>query len=127
MLLNMEKLCCWKNASKFVANPCWPSSWVWNMLQIKEHSQKLTSDLFQNDAVSYFESYWKRENAADINFRGFSELNDWASQCKSENFWLTRWKVMVSKIEREIVADNGMWLAHPTYLNVNKKRGVAQC
>ena len=34
---------------------------------------------------------------------------------------------MVSKIEREIVADNGMWLAHPTYLNVNKKREVAQC
>ena len=38
-------------------------------LQI-EHSQKLTPYyLLQNDAVLYFESYWKQENvAADINF-----------------------------------------------------------
>ena len=38
------------------------------MLQMKEHSQKLTTYLLQNDVVLYFESYWKRENVADINF-----------------------------------------------------------
>ena len=37
------------------------------MLQMREHSQKLTPHLFQN-VVLYFESYWKRENVADINF-----------------------------------------------------------
>ena len=41
------------------------------MLQTKEHSQKLTPDLFKNDVVLYFESYWKRENVADINFCDF--------------------------------------------------------
>ena len=41
---------------------------VCNMLQIKEHNQKLTLSLFQDDVVLYFESYWKRENVADINF-----------------------------------------------------------
>ena len=30
-----------------------------NMLQMKEHSQKLTPDLIQNDVVLYFGSYWK--------------------------------------------------------------------
>ena len=43
---------------------------------MKEHSQKLTPDLFQNAAVLYFESYWKRENVTDINFSDFSKLND---------------------------------------------------
>ena len=46
------------------------------MLQIKDHSQKLTPYLFQNDAALYFESYWKRENAADINLWCFSKFND---------------------------------------------------
>ena len=46
------------------------------MLQMKEHSQKLTSDLFQTDVVLYFESYWKRENVADNNFWDFNKLND---------------------------------------------------
>ena len=47
------------------------------MLQIKEHSQKLTTYLLQNDVVLYFESYWKRENVADINFWDFfNKLND---------------------------------------------------
>ena len=32
--------------------------------------------LFQNDVVLYFESYWKRENVADINFWDFNRLND---------------------------------------------------
>ena len=57
-----------RNISKFIINPHWPSSWVCNMLQIKEHGQKCTTYLFQNDVVSYFESYWKRENVADISF-----------------------------------------------------------
>ena len=43
------------------------------MIQIKEHSQKLTTFFSQNDAVLYFESYWKRENAADINFLGLNK------------------------------------------------------
>ena len=30
------------------------------MLQMKEHSQNLTPDLFQNDIVLYFESYSKQ-------------------------------------------------------------------
>ena len=46
------------------------------MLQTKEHSQKLTPDLFKNDVVLYFESYWKREIVADINFCEFNKLND---------------------------------------------------
>ena len=46
------------------------------MLQMKEHSQKLTPDLFQNDVALYFESYWKRENVTDINIGDFNELND---------------------------------------------------
>ena len=41
-------------------------------LQI-EHSQKLTPYyLLQNDAVLYFESYWKQETVADINFLNHS-------------------------------------------------------
>ena len=31
---------------------------------------------------------------------------------------------MASKREREIAADNGMWLTHPAQLNVNIKRIV---
>ena len=50
------------------------------MLQIKEHSQKLTPYLLQNDVVFFFESYGKQENVADINFLDFNKLNDWASQ-----------------------------------------------
>ena len=46
------------------------------MLQMKEHSQKLTPYLLQNYVFSYFESYWKRENVADINFLDFNKLND---------------------------------------------------
>ena len=30
--------------------------------------EKLTPYLYQNDLAFYFEPYWKRENAADINF-----------------------------------------------------------
>ena len=45
-------------------------------LQMKEHSQKLTPYLFQNNFVLYFESYWKRENVTGINFSDCSKLND---------------------------------------------------
>ena len=45
---------------------------------MKEHSQKLTPYLFQNDVALYFEPYWKRENAIDIKFWYFVKLNDWA-------------------------------------------------
>ena len=55
------------------------------MLQIKEHSQKLTPYLLKNDVVFFFESYGKRENAADINFSDFNKLNDWASQWKKSD------------------------------------------
>ena len=55
------------------------------MLQIKEHSQKLTPYLLKNDVVFFFESYWKRENVADINFSGLNKLNDWASQWKKSD------------------------------------------
>ena len=37
------------------------------MLQIKQHRQKLTLYLFQNDVALYSESYSKRESAAHIN------------------------------------------------------------
>ena len=43
---------------------------------MKEHSQKLTPDLLQNDVVLCFESYWKRGNVADINIWYFNKLND---------------------------------------------------
>ena len=43
---------------------------------MKKDSQKLTPDLFQNDVVLYFESYWKRQNVADINFWDLNKLND---------------------------------------------------
>ena len=46
------------------------------MLQIIDYSQKLTPYLFQKNAALYFESYWKRENAADIKFWTFNKLND---------------------------------------------------
>ena len=96
------------------------------MLQMKEHSLKLTLYLFQNDVVLHFDSYWKRANVADNNFWDFNKLNDWASQWKkSDILRLTRWKVMASKSEREIVVDNGMWLTHPSPLNVNIERIVA--
>ena len=98
------------------------------MLQMKGDSQRLTRFLLQNDVVLYFESYWKRENVAGINFWDFDKLNDWASQCKkSDILRLARWSFMVSKSEREIAADNGMWLTHLSHLNVNIKRIVAQC
>ena len=45
------------------------------MLQMKKHSQKLTPYLLQNDVVLYFESYWKRENLADITLLEFNKLN----------------------------------------------------
>ena len=56
------------------------------MLQMKEHSQKLTPDLFQTDVVLYFESYWKRENVADSNFWDFNKLNDWLPNEKERYF-----------------------------------------
>ena len=40
---------------------------------------------------------------------------------KNKTLRLTRRKVMASKSEREIAADNGMWLTHPSHLTVNKK------
>ena len=43
---------------------------------MKERSQKFTPYLLQNDVVLYFESYWKRENVADINFWDFNRLNE---------------------------------------------------
>ena len=43
---------------------------------MKEHTQKLTPDLFQSDVVVYFESYWKRGNVVDINIWNFNKLND---------------------------------------------------
>ena len=46
---------------------------------------------------------------------------------KKQNFSADWWKVIVSKREQEIVADNDMWLTHPNHLNANKKRIVAQC
>ena len=46
------------------------------MLQRKGNSKKLTPYLTENDVVLYFESYWKRENVADINFWNFNKLND---------------------------------------------------
>ena len=93
------------------------------MLQVKQHSKKLTTYLFQKDVALYFESYWKRENVADNNFWDFNKLNDWASQWKkSDILRLTRWKVVASKSEREIAVDNGMWLTHSSYLNVNIKK-----
>ena len=61
------------------------------MLQMKEHSQRLNPYLFRNDVVLYFESYWKRENVADINFWDFDKLNDRSSQWKkSDILRLTR-------------------------------------
>ena len=46
------------------------------MLQMKENSQKLTPYLLPNDVLLYFESYWKRENLADITLLEFNKLND---------------------------------------------------
>ena len=46
------------------------------MLQRKGNSKKLTPYLIENDVVLYFESYWKRENVADINYWDFNKLND---------------------------------------------------
>ena len=86
-------------------------------VKLKEHSQKLTSYLFQNDVVLYFKPYWKRENAADINFWCFIKLKDWAFQWKKNKlFSLTRSKVMVLTSEREIAASNGMWLTYQSHL-----------
>ena len=40
---------------------------------------------------------------------------------KEQNLQQTRWKVLALKNEREISADNGMSLTHPSHLNMNKK------
>ena len=40
------------------------------MLKMKEHSNKLTSYLLQDDVVLYFESYCKQEHVAKIKFWG---------------------------------------------------------
>ena len=42
----------------------------------KVKSQKLIPYLFQNDVVLFFKTYWKQENAADIDFWCFIKLND---------------------------------------------------
>ena len=34
---------------------------------------------------------------------------------------------MASKSEQETAAANGMWLIHPSHLNINIKRIAAQC
>ena len=61
------------------------------MLQIKDHSKKLTPYFPQNDVIFFFETYGKQENVADINFLDFNKLNDWASQWKkSDILRLTR-------------------------------------
>ena len=44
------------------------------LLENWDYKWKLTPYLFQNDVVLYFESYWKRENVADINFWDFNRL-----------------------------------------------------
>ena len=47
----------------------------------------------------------------DINFWCFIKLKDQAFQWKkNEIFWLTRSKVIPLTTEREIAADNSMWL-----------------
>ena len=46
---------------------------------------------------------------------------------KEQYFAADQVKVMASKSEQKIAADNGMWLTHPSHLNVNIKRLVAQC
>ena len=82
-----------------------------------EHSQKLTLYLFRNDVVLYFESSWKRENTADINFWCFIKLNDWALQYKKNKiFQLTRSNFTALKSEEEIRADNSMRLKCPSHL-----------
>ena len=43
---------------------------------ICKHNKKLSPYLFQNYVALYFESYWKRENAAEINFWSFIKLKD---------------------------------------------------
>ena len=53
------------------------------MLQIKEHSKKLTPYFPQNDVIFFFETFGKQENVADINFLDF---NNWASQWKRAIF-----------------------------------------
>ena len=46
------------NVSKFAINP------------------ERSNYLLQNDVLSYFGTYWKRENVADINFWDFNKFND---------------------------------------------------
>ena len=46
---------------------------------------------------------------------------------KGEKLRQTKWKVLALKNEREISADNGMWLTHPSHLKCEQKRIVAQC
>ena len=46
------------------------------MLQMTEHSKKLTRYLPQNYVVLNSESYWKRKNVAVIKFWEFNTLND---------------------------------------------------
>ena len=82
--------------------------------------------MFQNDVVLYFKSYWKRTNVADISFSDFNKSNDWDSQwIKSSILPADQVKVMASKSEQKIAAGNGMWVTHPSHLNVNIKRSVA--
>ena len=66
------------NVSKIFINPHLPSSRTCNMLQMTDHSKKLTPYLLQNYVALYFGSYWKQANVAVINFWDFNTLNDWA-------------------------------------------------
>ena len=80
MLINREKLIMFQNLSLIhIDLPAGPA------ICYKEHSQKLTPYLLQNDVVLYFESCWKRENVANINSWDFNKLNDQVSQWKKSN------------------------------------------
>ena len=45
---------------------------------------------------------------------------------KEEHFVADQVKVMASKSEQEIAADNSLWLTYPNHLKANIKRIVAQ-
>ena len=44
---------------------------------------------------------------------------------KERDFAAMVMKVMASKSGREIAAENGMWLKHPSHLNVNIKNSAS--
>ena len=55
---------------------------------------------------------------ADIKFWGLKKVNKLPNK-KEQNF-------TALKNESEIAAENGMWLTHPSHLNINKKRIVTE-